>query len=338
MKQNYQWIVLGCGVAMLVISNMVGYLTNADIPPERLPLIALVVLLGISSHWLAVYLIARYFQRRFGGHEQIRKRLVLSLVWGTLAMWILFQLTDALLWGLTHQEPYRLAWDNLVVIVSQTVVTSIFILGLAEAFYQYQLVLVAEREREELSRINLLAQYDTLKQQVNPHFLFNSLNSLSSLISIDPDKAEKFVEEMSVVYRYLLQSSQEELVTLQEEFHFLSAYLHLLQTRFGMGLQTQFTVDEEYLSRRLPPLTLQLLVENAVKHNEVSEASPLFLTLETTAAGELQVRNNLQRKKLTVPSAQVGLANIMAKYRLLKQPPIVVEETNLFFTVTIPLL
>lgn len=213
----------------------------------------------------------------------------------------------------------------------------IFVTGISEAVHQYEQLLQLAHEKEELMRLNLMAQYDSLKQQVNPHFLFNSLNSLSSLISVNPPQAEKFVEEMSGVYRYLLQSSREELTSLGAELDFLHSYLHLLKTRFGNALQVAVEVPAQWLNHRIPPLTLQLLVENAVKHNIVSATQPLLLNI-SVENDRLRVSNNLQPKVLNLPSEKVGLANIMARYRLLHQPEVVVENLDQQFVVWLPLI
>lgn len=194
-----------------------------------------------------------------------------------------------------------------------------------------------EQEKEELAQVNLQQQYDSLKEQVNPHFLFNNLNSLITLISKDPERADSFVEEMSVVYRYLLRNNQGNTTTLKEEIRFIESYNHLLKTRFGQGFQSSIQIEPAAMHDSLPPMTLQLLVENAVKHNIVSADKPLYLQL-FTKEGKLIVQNNLQKKTRAVASNKVGLNNINAKYKLLKQPPVTIKETADSFTVTIPLI
>lgn len=212
------------------------------------------------------------------------------------------------------------------------------------ARYQQQL-LRSEQEREKLRVANLQSQLDVLKSQVNPHFLFNALNSLSSLISEDPRQAELFVDKLSGVYRYVLRANRPEgagheqhLTTLAAELHFMDAYYHLLKTRFGDGLTLTVTVDQAHLAGLLPPLTLQLLVENAVKHNVVSPKRPLSITIGTDAQGWLVVQNNRQHKASRALSNGVGLSNIMAKYQMLSLPPPIVDATEQQFTVRLPLL
>ncbi|MRS62236.1 sensor histidine kinase [Larkinella terrae] len=217
-----------------------------------------------------------------------------------------------------------------------TVYGVLFYIG-ASTSYRNRLKLV-EQEKEELRAAHLQSQLDALKQHVNPHFLFNALNSLSSLISEDPKQAEKFVDKLSEVYRYLLRSNQQHLTTLEAELQFLAAYYHLLQTRHGAALQLEVTVEDSYYSYQLPPLSLQLLVENAVKHNVASARRPLHIQVLVDSQNRLLVRNTLQRKTTRVLSNGVGLTNIVTKYQMLNLPQPIVDETETQFTVALPLL
>jgi len=196
----------------------------------------------------------------------------------------------------------------------------------------------SEQEKEQLRIANLQSQLDVLKQQVNPHFLFNSLNTLSSLISEDAQQAEQFVDKLSGVYRYVLRANEQHLTTLEAELQFIDAYYHLLQTRYGNGLSLTVNVDERYHPCQLPPLTLQLLVENAVKHNVVSPKRPLRILITVDEQRRLVVGNTLQRKTTRVLSNGVGLSNIVAKYQMLNLAPPSVDKSAEQFTVRLPLL
>ncbi|MPR36862.1 sensor histidine kinase [Salmonirosea aquatica] len=190
---------------------------------------------------------------------------------------------------------------------------------------------------EWLKKNKLQHQLETLKSQINPHFLFNSLNSLSMLIHDNPRQAEAFVDEISNVYRYLLRANEQPLTTLRRELQFIQSYFQLLKTRYGPGIDLRILVEAEQLEAKIPPLTLQLLVENAVKHNAVLPEQPLMVLIE--ARGQyLEVRNNLNRKNSTLQSNRVGLANISAKYTLLSSQSISVREEDGYFVVTLPLL
>ncbi len=192
---------------------------------------------------------------------------------------------------------------------------------------------------QQLRQEKTEAQMRALQSQISPHFLFNSLNSLSSLIGDDPGKAEQFVDELSTVYRYLLQASERELTTLDRELAFIHSYFHLLKTRFGSAIQLDLRVDPRYNAYQICPLTLQLLVENAVKHNVVLTEQPLRIEIATTPNGELTVGNNLQRKPNgRVISTGKGLLNITEKYKLLQCPGFRIQETDADFRVIVPLI
>ncbi|RAJ97461.1 7TM protein involved in diverse intracellular signaling [Larkinella arboricola] len=182
------------------------------------------------------------------------------------------------------------------------------------------------------------AQMRALQSQVNPHFLFNSLNTLSALIDENPQQATDYVDELSSVYRYLLRAGDSELTSLSVELNFIRSYLHLLKTRYGQSICTEIAVADTFQDALLPPLTLQLLVENAVKHNRALLEEPLTIRIGTTEVGHLVVENNIQRRAVRVESNGVGLSNITDKYRLLNHPTPRIEEANGWFRVTLPLL
>jgi hypothetical protein len=337
MKNQYRWLFLLAGALAFVLTNAFTLLSNTRFSPAEKAVQLGTVAIAIGAHFTLVFSISLWMQKRFPTMEKTTRRIGNTLLVGIPSLTVLMWLTD------TWQSRYSglpapgLAFFPIAALFFQSSAIAIFITGLSEAVHQFEQLQQLAREKETLLRLNLTAQYNSLKQQINPHFLFNSLNSLSSLIAVDPQRAEKFVEEMSGVYRYLLQSSRDELSPLGAELDFLNSYLHLLTTRFGTALQARIDVPNQWLNHRIPPLTLQLLVENAVKHNVVSAKQPLFLHI-TVENGCLAVANNLQPKTLKMPSEKIGLANIMARYRLLHQPDVVVENTGSQFVVRLPLI
>ena len=198
--------------------------------------------------------------------------------------------------------------------------------------------LVAELTMQRLEQEKTEVHIRALQAQVNPHFLFNSLNSLSALIDDDAQQAGIFLDELSSVYRYLLRANDQSLTPLGDELAFIRSYCHLLQTRHGEALHVVWQVEPSLLKRQLPPLTLQLLVENAVKHNVILANRPLTISITTTDRGQLQVRNNVQRKSMRVASNGIGLANIWSKYQILNQPVPILCEDDQHFVVTLPLI
>ena len=221
----------------------------------------------------------------------------------------------------------------------------LFLLGISEDITdrkraeQDQIELARARaEKEQLEQLTIRHEFETLKSQVNPHFLFNCFNTLSSLISEDKQKAEVFLNELSKVYRYLLRSNEDGMSTVDNEIKFIQSYYRLLQTRHGEAVQLHMEIDKRYNSYLLPSLTLQLLVENVVKHNVLSKNKPLVIDIFTTAGNKLVVNNNLQRRTVKAPSNKVGLDNIRAKYALLGHDGFQVMEDDKNFTVILPLL
>jgi hypothetical protein len=218
-----------------------------------------------------------------------------------------------------------------------------FLFGvLVAAFYEFLFYMEAwkkaTQEAEELKKINLMIQLESLKNQVKPHFLFNSLNTLTALVEKDTNQAVKFISELAQVYRYLLQSNEKELIPLNQELQFTQAYFFLLRTRFGEGISMEVEIAESLQNCLIPPLTLQILVENAMKHNQVSARKPLTVTIRSEAGAWLEVRNNLQPKRVAAPSSGMGLSNIAAKYKILNQPDIQVLKEADYFLVKVPLI
>ncbi|WP_188442815.1 sensor histidine kinase [Planktosalinus lacus] len=198
--------------------------------------------------------------------------------------------------------------------------------------------LQAERLRSaRLQKESFQAQLESLKNQVNPHFLFNSLNVLGALIHKNPDKAEKFVEKLSDVYRSFLDHSPQMLVPLHKELEIVDAYMYLLDTRFEEALRFEKIIPEEKLSLQLPPGALQMLIENAVKHNTATMRKPLVIKIYTDEKN-LVVSNELQLRKEDVPSTKTGLANIQSRYAFYTEEKVQIEKDGNQFTVKLPLL
>jgi PAS domain S-box-containing protein len=190
----------------------------------------------------------------------------------------------------------------------------------------------------KLQKENLQSQFDVLKQQVNPHFLFNSLNVLTSLIRLEPALAEKFTEHLAKVYRYVLENKDNELVTLSTELDFLDAYLFLINIRFMDKIVVNFKIPDEKRNFRVIPLAMQLLIENAIKHNSMSKKSPLVIDIFIDENNRLNVVNNLQEREAHMVSTGVGLKNIENRYRLLNNSVPVFEKTATHFRALIPLV
>jgi len=189
---------------------------------------------------------------------------------------------------------------------------------------------------EKLKRESLTMQYEALKHQVNPHFLFNSLNTLTALVYKDSDQAAVFIKKLSDVYRYVLDQKEKEVVDVPTEMKFVENYVHLQKIRFGASLKIHVHLKQPD-GRMVIPLSLQLLVENAIKHNIISDEQPLEISI-FDEGDYVVVRNNLQKKLVSKKTESLGLNNLRFRYGYLTDKPFVVEETPAHFTVKVPTL
>jgi two-component system, LytTR family, sensor kinase len=191
---------------------------------------------------------------------------------------------------------------------------------------------------ERLKKENAQAQLDSLKNQVNPHFLFNSLNTLAGIIPEDSDKAVQFVQQLSTLYRHLLDLNEKQVVTLEEELELLNSYLFLIRTRFDHSIDIQLEIAPESNQLYLIPLSLQMLVENAVKHNVISQKKPLHIRIYTDDNGFVCVHNNFHPKQQPVEGTGTGLENINSRFMLTFDKQILVHKTEHVFEVKLPLI
>jgi LytS/YehU family sensor histidine kinase len=189
-----------------------------------------------------------------------------------------------------------------------------------------------------LKKDNIQAQFEVLKNQINPHFLFNSFSNLITLIEENRDEASHFVQKLSNVYRYVLLTRDSELTELSNEMDFIIQYLDLLSVRFGDNLKVEISISKDQKLKQVPPLTLQLLVENAIKHNIVSNKKPLSVKISTDENGSLVIRNNLQLKSSLQDSTGIGLKNIQNRYRYFTSLPVIINKNVKYFEVKVPLI
>ena len=291
-------------------------------------------LVHTTATWEGVRRIFIHLSRRFPGLRDWRKRMkwivVLSVLYTGTVCTIISGLLSILL---SFQRDPSEVPDPVAGYGA-----SYFMLFLLGAVYEsirfFQLWKTTAVEKEQLERAHLASQLEGLRNQVNPHFLFNSLNTLTYLIPEAPDKAVRFVQQLSKVYRYVLESRDEQVIPLQTELEFLQSYIFLLRERFGDNLQVEIG-DMPERKMAIVPLTLQMLFENAIKHNVISTQKPLKIEV-FTENGRLIVRNNLQKKNQVMDSTGVGLQNIRDRYRMLTEHEIEVIASQQYFTVLLP--
>ncbi len=225
----------------------------------------------------------------------------------------------------------KIEYYYLALIIS-AVVVSIFY-----AFYYYKYKQESKVQEQKIIAGTASAQFDALKNQLDPHFLFNSLNVLTSLIEENPEAATKFTTALSKVYRYVLEQKNKDVVTVAEELKFAQLYMSLIAMRFEDSIVFSMPTKLSNPDAKVVPLALQLLLENAVKHNQVTPKNKLYITIEERN-GNLVVKNNVQPKQIIKDSSGVGLQNITQRYKLLTQKPVLISKTAQEFSIAIPML
>jgi hypothetical protein len=264
------------------------------------------------------------------------KRLLVSIAGTIVVSSIVIMLLNAIFLAMRGYTFQDFSWDSWRSMAIGPLLITFFIsmFGHSRSFLLgwRQTAINAERLQKE----SIASQYESLKAQVNPHFLFNSLNVLTSLVETDQKLAVKFIRKLSEVYRYVLDSRQKEVVPLAEELGFLDSYIYLQKIRHGEALQVQNELPENG-NIMVVPLSLQLLLENAIKHNMALDEEPLRIRLYLENE-YLVVQNNLQERRIREASTGAGLPNIEARYSYLTHKPVLIEKSAHRFTVKLPLL
>ncbi|MGB8489418.1 MAG: histidine kinase, partial [Bacteroidales bacterium] len=206
--------------------------------------------------------------------------------------------------------------------------------------YVIRLVYQNQQSRLEIQGLrieNLQSQFEALKNQVSPHFLFNSLNSLKTLIREEPATAQEYLNHLSLILRYTLNANEKKQVTLNDELEFITSYFYLLKLRYNQNLHFTKHIDEKYFKYKVPPLALQVLIENAIKHNEISRRKPLEIEVFTTEKKSIIVKNNVNEKFSAEPGTGIGLTNLNMQYRFLAGRDIEIRNKENCFIVELPL-
>ncbi|HKG05975.1 MAG TPA: histidine kinase [Pedobacter sp.] len=290
---------------------------------------AITAAFAVSMWYFNIYMLSRKSQRRQG--EQISyQKLINSLLFGLVLMLGLAYIQQLIL---SHID---FGPTMLMVEVRGILINLVFymFLNLLQQNYENQHV---SMELERFRNDNLSAQYDLLKQQVNPHFLFNSLNTLKAMVESKDEQSVDFILKLANFYRYTLESRKLDLIHVREEMDILNAYLFLQKARFDDGFIFSSTLSEEVLDTLIPPFTLQLLVENCLKHNVVSLQRPLRISIYQQG-DRIVVENKVQLKNSEENSLGVGLKNIELKYSQLLDRQVEVLNDNQLFQIKLPLI
>jgi two-component system, LytTR family, sensor kinase len=292
----------------------------------------------MSASFLLYRHIAVTCRQRLPGDENFLKRTIilisLFLTISALLIFGIYQLYH--LAGLLgdSKEENNFTWAYIT-----TGIMNIFLTFLNEGIYRFDNWKANLKETEQLKIAYKQSQLIGLKSQVSPHFLFNSLNSLSGLIQENTEEAEKFLNEMSKVYRYMLRNDEDPLVKLSTEIQFITSYFSLLKARYGGAVQLEINVNEADREKTLPPLSLQVIMENALYQNKTVKSSPLRISIESGNENSVVIKNNVQRKMLTETGDQeTGLDNLIKKYELMSQHPVTIQETGNERIIILPLI
>lgn len=258
----------------------------------------------------------------------------LSFLVSVLVIFLLRIIEDVAIEGKSIQT--FLADENPSNYVLSIIITFVVTLGI-HAFYFYKAYQENKLKEQKIIAGTASAQFESLKNQIDPHFLFNSLNVLSSLIEENPESAQRFTTSLSKVYRYVLEQKDKELVSVEEELKFAKTYMNLLKMRFENSITFEIPEGFDNEEAKVVPLSLQLLLENCIKHNIVSEAKPLHIKI-SIENNQLVVTNNLQKKEVLSDRKGVGLQNIVNRYAILTKRNVLVEENEKEFKIFLPIL
>jgi hypothetical protein len=295
------------------------------------------MLYGLSLYF-ANAMIFIYLDSIFKTERFTKKRIVIgfltSFIISIFVIFLLRVFEDVIVEGSTFSA--FLTRENisnyLVAIILTFIVTLAF-----HAFHFYKAYNENKVKEQKIIAGTANAKFESLKNQIDPHFLFNSLNVLSSLIEENPENAQKFTTSLSKIYRYVLEQKDKELVTVQEELSFAKTYMNLLKMRFENSITYELPDNFDNPEAKVVPLSLQLLLENTIKHNVVSEQKPLHIKIYVKD-NYLVVENNLQKKEVMQDRRGVGIQNIVSRYAILSKRRVLINETNSTFTVHLPIL
>lgn len=283
-------------------------------------------------YWQGNYSFSKTIHETYPSIDYTKPKIFLHISFAFVYAIIVVVLINFLLYNL--QSPFKVMLGEFLIGFGVTIFISLIYLS-AEYFLLFK---ESMQEKEALKRAQIENELKVLSSQINPHFLFNSLNTLMSIIPEDTQLALDFTRKFSDVYRYVLQSKNQDLVSLQEELKFVDSYIFLMKIRYGDNLNIQNEIPAEAMNKKVPPLALQMIVENATKHNTISSIKNLHIKLSYESPDQLVVWNNCNLKMQTEAGTGTGLENIRRRYHYLADKDIEVNPSEDEFTVKLPLL
>ena len=286
-------------------------------------------------NWLFMRAIVIQFRVKYPELKDSAKRITYVFLILVLSVFMIDLIGNVILhyvYGFNYNPVYRTR------VILPVVIISVMVQAIYEAIYHFVRLKKAIREEEEAKQMMVQAQLDALRNQAQPHFLFNTLNTLRDIIDQNTkEEAKDFVDKIADVYRFILESGNSDLISLRDELKFAKSYIHIQKERFGDNLQLNWELPEEAMDSMIVPMSLQLLLENAIKHNVISKSKPLHVDVRIEE-NHLIVENKIQRKSSQIPSTKLGLKNIERRYSLISsQSPEISNDGNRF-KISLPLL
>ena len=291
-------------------------------------------LFGFLILWEFILAFGGFLEKKFPLDIHVSKRIIIQIMATYLIITIIGDSIFTIAVNIFHAPlPPVLQTFSYLLFFLLSIVLNLIYFGTIYFFnWKKDLVNLANMQREQA-----IVKYDALRNQLNPHFLFNALTSLNSLIFENQQLASDFLQQLSKVYRYVLQNKEKETVSLSTELDFISHYIFLLKTRFGNGIEFQIGLPEKVKEKEIVPVTLQILIENAMKHNVVSNEAPLRISISVDDK-YLDIVNSVNKKTQVESSNKQGLENLKSLYQYLTDKPIDIIETDSLFQVRIPLI
>ncbi|WP_435625726.1 sensor histidine kinase [Flagellimonas sp.] len=333
---NDAWFV---AVGIILLSFVTDFMFSRN-SFARLPFIEATInwsvsLMFATFNWLIIRSILIVLRKKYPSLKDNKIRIPLFFL--TIVVTVMaVDFTGNMILGFIFNESYNHPLRSRIIL--PIILISTMTMAIYEAVYYYVLLKNSIREEEQAKRAIVQSQLDTLRNQAQPHFLFNTLNTLRDIIDQNTrEEAKEFVNRLSEVFRFILEAGNANLIELSEELKFAEAYIHIQKERFGDNLQLDWQVPESSKSQLIIPMSLQLLLENAVKHNVVSKTKQLLITVEVQN-GQLMVSNKIRPKSTQLPTTKLGLKNIESRYRLIANKEVEINQDNGAFTVKLPLL
>lgn len=297
--------------------------------------ISIILITLLTWEWSRI--IQPFFEKWFEGEKNNIKRLGFFFVFSLLGSLVFTAIVVVAFEYWVLHIPMSLDNPLKLTLTYTSLISLLFHLINAVVFFMNKYK-STQLQAEELLRMNTQAQLQSVRSQINPHFLFNNLNVLSSLVLTDKQEANTFIEAFSKVYHYILRNQDKELIELEKELEFLQPYIYLLKQRFPDSVELITEIDERWMNTYVVPVALQMLVENAIKHNVLSNKKPLQIIIKANGRDELEISNNIQPKINKEPSSSIGLQNINQRYELITGKKIKVTSNRNEFKVSLPLI